>query len=137
VKRISIVVGAVALLMAIPAAQAGARDASASGVPLVQIKGHDRLRAAKTIKFKIVCAKDCAVHVNTTLIIPGPNVHLDPAAATARANHPLVDTLTLLNKTPQFLKDNYRVSRLKVVVRARDVATSKVRFARKTFRFHL
>ena len=133
-KRISIVLGAAALLMAMPVAQAGAGDATASGKPLAKIVGPDRLAPAKVLQFKIYCSVNCAVHVTVKLIIPGPNV-VTTASATTSPGHPLTDKITLLKNTPADLKANYRVSRLKVILRARNTDTQAKRTFRRTFRF--
>ena len=134
-KRVSIAVVAVAALMLLPGASASARPgASASSGPLIKIGGPARLEVRKVLKFPIFCSHPCFAVVTTKLILPGPNLHTTVSGSVGRRT-PI--KLTLNGALRDFLKDNYREAKLKVVARARNLDTNAHATARRTFRFRL
>jgi len=133
-KRVAIAAIAMALLAPVPSATGSA--ATTSGAPLVRIGGPAKLKVARVLQFPIYCSRPCFVKVTVKLILPGPNLVLSDTT-TIQPGRPKIDRLTLNRPATAVLKENYRVARLEVIARARNLETGARAEDRRTFRFHL
>ena len=135
-KRVGVglIVAAVAASLVASQAAASGGGAAASRAPAVRIGGPHKLHARRILKFPIFVSADSFVKVRGRLRLPGPNlpVHL---GGTIRQGHPKQVKLTLNGPARRDLKDSFRVSSLRIVVTARNLATNVRHRARKTFRF--
>jgi hypothetical protein len=117
------------------AAPAGAGSvAGTSARPAVRIGGPHRLHARRILKFPVFVSADSFVKVTGKLRLPGPNLPVR-LSGIIRRGHPKQVKLTLNGPANRALKDSFRVSSLKIVVRARNLETNVRHTDRKTFRF--
>ncbi len=132
--RVGLVVGVAATMAVLAGPAAASPDAGASAGPAVRIGGPHKLHARRILKFPVFVSADSFVKVTGKLRLPGPNLPVR-VSGTIRKGHPKQVKLTLNGPARRDLKDGFRVSSLKVVVRARNLLTNVRHTARKTFRF--
>lgn len=134
-RRVSLAAVAIAALMLLPGAPAGAQsDATASRAPLIKIGGPPKLKVRRVLRFPIFCSDPCFAQVTSKLRLPGPNLNVTVSGNVGRRT---VIRLVLNAALRNYLKANYRQSRLRVVARARNLATNAHATDRRTFRFRL
>jgi hypothetical protein len=134
VRRFLLSVITVGLLLA--PAGGWAADATSSATPLVRIGGPPKLRAAKRLQFPVFCSRPCFVKVTSRFAWPGPDLVLT-SATTIQPGHPKVDRITLNGAATDYLKANWQQSHLRVIARARDLATNAHQNDLRSFGFHL
>jgi hypothetical protein len=138
-KRTSIVVAATALLCTAPSTLAGASaapaGATASATGFVQIGGPAKLQVARQLKFPVRCSVPCSAGITATLQFPDGKLGPTTIRTTIQPGHPKVDVLTLNGPALRHLKATYLGSKLKVVVRARNLDTGGRAVDRRNFGF--
>ncbi len=134
-RRSVLAVTVVALLGSLAVGQAAARTgADASAGPPVRIGGPLKLRAAKVLEFPIFVSADSFVKIQGKLRFPGPDLRVN-LSGTILQGQPRAVKLTLNGAARDELKADFRVSSLKVIATARNLATNVKHTARKTFGF--
>jgi hypothetical protein len=131
---VGLIVAVIVASAAVASQAIASRGAGASAAPAVRIGGPHKLHARRILKFPIFVSADSFVKVRGKLRLPGPNLPVR-LSGTIRQGHPKQVKLTLNGPARRDLKANFRVSSMKIVVRARNLATNITHVARKTFRF--
>ena len=103
-------------------------------VKLVGPEAKGKLRVKKKLAALVSCSKDCSIRAKITLVLPAVSDSgvIKGSLAAGRIGR-LKYNLTSTGL--RYLKDNYRSSKMKVKVSARDNATGKRVTKSRTFRF--
>jgi hypothetical protein len=137
VKKLSSVI-VIAALVAAAAPSAGgvaSQPHATASSGFVQIGGPKRLHARKKLKVPVTCSVDCYLRARFTLVLPGPNVGPQVVTGTLHPGIRKALFITLNGPALRALKDNIRRSKLKVRVKATDLATGEIATDFKIFRF--
>jgi hypothetical protein len=139
-KKALIAVSAVlaASLLAGPA-PAGAGSTSAEVTPLtlkiVSLDGRPKLKAARKLTAVMSCNRDCRVSVRYILRMPAGTLR-NGGARNLFDGAFWAPAMVLNNTATRYLRDNYRGSSFKVVVRAKDLETGQNASKTRIFRFY-
>jgi len=126
-------VAVVAIGMGLMGAPAGAGAATPFKVKAAPFAGKT-IRVAKKLKVLLNCNKNCSAKVTITLITPAGNDKVKGGIGLS-ANSTRIVFMRLSATGLAILKQNYRQSRLRVYVQAKDSETGKIARTVKTFRF--
>lgn len=133
-RRLTTVLATATLAVALTAVPAAA-PAAAEAASWVRIEGAEKLPVAKKLRYRVLCRRACQVEVEARLTWPKrPNL-VNRLSGRLRAAESRLNIISLNPVALNVLRTNWRASRLKVVVRARDRKTGARATARRTFRF--
>jgi len=102
---------------------------------IVSEDGKPKIKVAKKLPVLISCSKDCGARIRMTIVTP---VGSDDISDAGRLDAGTVLTVKfpLTNFGLNYLKDNYRSSKLKVKFTGKDLETGKKVVKIRTFRFY-
>lgn len=121
-----------AAILVIPASAGGASPVRKD---FVTIGGPARLQPEKKLRVPIGCSVECNTTAYTTLRIPGPNVGPSMATGHLQPASPRNLLVALNNSAAQTIQEDSEFSRLRVAVRAENVASGETVRVVKIFRF--
>ncbi len=117
------------------ATQVSVANAAPLKVKITSTNSKKRLKVKKVLKSLTSCSETCAAKVKLTLATPlGNTTNKDSGVLEAKSIATVRFSLTRYGL--KYLRTNYRKCRLKVRIRAKDVATGKVVTKKRTFRFY-
>lgn len=108
---------------------------SAEARSWVRIKGDNPIPAAKSLRYEVFCAKACKVDVTARVVWPNRPALVNRLQGRLRAGENRANIITLNPVALNLLRANYRRSRLRVTVVAKDRRTGATRTVRRSFRF--
>ena len=124
---------------AVAGATIAAIPASAGGAPVKEdfltIGGPNHLAPTQNLRVPIRCSVECDTTVFTTLRVPGPNVGPSKTTGHLQPGKPRDLRVKLNNSAAQTILEDSEISRLRVVVRAENVASDETVRLVKIFRF--
>lgn len=103
-------------------------------VKLAGPEAKSKLRVKKKLAVLVSCSKDCSIRAKITLVLPAVS---DSGVIKGNLLAGRVGKLryTLTSSGLNYLKDNYRSSKMKIKVSAKDNQTGKRVTKSRTFRF--
>ncbi len=132
----------IAVLGALPAAaNAEPADPAASGragqlaVKVTSTDSKPKIKVARNLKVLVSCSKDCRASARLKLITPINRLNVG-GSRTLGAGDVWTTGIRLTGFGLRYLKENYRKSRLVVVIKAKDLATGKTVSKTRGFRFY-
>lgn len=136
-KPITLLLTIVALGLVLPAPSTAGGQIDPA--PRLKLKiatpdGKKKVKVAKKLRVVASCSKDCALTAKIKLITPASNVN-GTLSSVVPANRIYRMRLKLTRFGLKFLKKNFRKSRFKVKLVARDVQTGEKVTKSRKFRF--
>jgi len=134
VSTAAIALAATAALLA-PAGAGAGPTASKSGEELVRYLTKGKLKPAKRIEYRVVCAADCAITATSTLVLKGPN--LGPIASSGQfPAGQIIEVFLKPNKAARAaIKDSGKAAKLKTKVNVTNLATGETDSDARSFGF--
>jgi hypothetical protein len=132
-------VGILGLFPAVSSAgPAGEPDAARAGQLAVKVTSTDskpKIKVARKLKVLISCSKDCRASARLKLITPINRLNVGSSQSLG-AGDVWTTGIRLTGFGLRYLKENYRKSKLVVVVKATDLATGSKVSKTRSFRFY-